>query len=146
VTAAAPALDGNEDTGSSFVAGLEMSNAWELWSQLARSGVMSTPEGRDHMLKRHDIVVRIIEANSRRLRLDNEINGLDIERRIAERDLQAAPDDQNVIGRLASVDAKISVLQEASNKLELTREWLDQSLAEFDGSPPPESGPRAGRA
>lgn len=106
---------------------------------------MGTPEGRDHMLKRHDIVVRIIEANSRRLRLDNEINGLDIERRIAERDLKDLASDQSVIERLTSVEAKLSALREESNKLDVTRAWLDRALAEFDGSPP-ESGSAAGRA
>lgn len=106
---------------------------------------MGTPEGRDHMLKRHDIVVRIIEANSRRLRLDNEINGLDIERRIAERDLKEAGSDQSAIERLENVEAKLMTLREESNKLDVTRAWLDQSLAEFDGTPP-ESGSAAGRA
>lgn len=127
-------------------AGLVMSNAWELWTELARSSAVGTPEGRDHMLKRHEIVVRIIDANSRRLRLDNEINGLDIERRIAERELVDGEADQSVNDRLASVHAKLAVLKDESNKLDVERTWLDQSLAEFDGMPPPESEHKAGRA
>ena len=107
---------------------------------------MGTLDGRDHMLKRHDIVVRIIEANSRRLRLDNEINGLDIERRSAERDLKDAPDGEGITERFATIDTRLAALREESSKLDATRAWLDQSLAEFDGSLPPGSDPATGRA
>lgn len=107
---------------------------------------MGTLEGRDQMLERHDIVARIIEANSRRLRLDNEINGLDIERRIAERDLKDAPADAGIAERFAAIDAKLAVLREESSRLEVTRTWLEQSLAEFDGRPPAISGSATSRA
>lgn len=107
---------------------------------------MGTPEGRDHMLKRHDIVVRIIEANSRRLRLDNEINGLDIERRIVERDQKDASADPGISGRLVAIEAKLAELREESSKLDATRAWLEESLAEFDGGSPAGSGTAAGRA
>ena len=128
------------------IMGAVMNTAWETWSKLARSGVMGTLDGRDHMLKRHDIVVRIIEANSRRLRLDNEINGLDIERRSAERDLKDAPDGEGLTERFATIDTRLAALREESSKLDATRAWLDQSLAEFDGSLPPGSDPATGRA
>jgi hypothetical protein len=107
---------------------------------------MGTLDGRDHMLKRHDIVARIIEANSRRLRLDNEINGFDIERRIAERDLKDAPADLGIAKRFAAIDAKLAVLREEGSRLEVTRTWLERSLAEFDGIPPTISGSAANRA
>ncbi len=97
---------------------------------------MGSAEGRQQMLQRHEIVVRIIEANSRRLQLENEINGLDIERRIAERDLTATPNDGEILARLAEIESKISALQIESRKLETDRDWLDQSLADFDGLPP----------
>lgn len=127
-------------------AGLVMSNAWELWTELARSSAVGTPEGRDHMLKRHEIVVRIIEANSRRLKLDNELNGLDIERRIAERDLTEEKNEAELRARLAAVEAKLAVLREESSKLDIERDWLGQSLDEFDGKPPTETEPQSGRA
>lgn len=106
---------------------------------------MGSAEGRQHMLQRHEIVVRIIEANSRRLHLENEMNGLDIERRIAERDLTAAPNDPEIRARLTETEAKISALKQESHKLETERDWLDQSLADFDGVPPTGNQPR-GRA
>lgn len=97
---------------------------------------MGTAEGRQHMLQRHEIVVRIIEANSRRLQLENEMNGLDIERRIAERDLTATPNDGELRARLSQTEAKISTLQHQGRMLDAERDWLDQSLADFDGPPP----------
>lgn len=95
---------------------------------------MSDVDGKERMLKRHEIVVRIIEANSRRLHLENERNGLDIERRIAERDVSAAPDDDAIRARLATLQSKIAEAQAACLKLEAERDWLDQSLAAFDGT------------
>lgn len=106
---------------------------------------MTTADGRDRMLRRHEIVVRIIEANSRRLHLENEINGMDIERRIAERDLAAKPGDDALRAQLAAIETKIAASRAESQKLETERDWLDQSLAEFDGAASPEQQPR-GRA
>jgi len=97
------------------------------------------------MLQRHEIVVRIIEANSRRLHLENEINGLDIERRIAERDLIAKPDDYEIRARLTGIETKMEASRGESVRLENERDWLDRSLAEFDGAPPADHRPH-GRA
>jgi hypothetical protein len=96
---------------------------------------MGTPEGRQHMLARHEIVVRIIETNSNALRLDNEINGLDIERRVAERDLGSTADAGQPQQVLAQVTAKLEALRERRSKLEAERQWLEQALSEFDGTP-----------
>lgn len=111
----------------------------------AGSVPMTTADGRERMLQRHEIVVRIIEANSRRLHLENEINGLDIERRIAERDLAADPGDAALSAQLAAIETKMTASRAESRKLETERDWLDQSLAEFDGAPSAEQQPR-GRA
>lgn len=106
---------------------------------------MASADGRERMLQRHEIVVRIIEANSRRLHLENEINGLDIERRVAERDLAANAEDGVLAALLSEIEAKIAASRAESRKLETERDWLDQSLAEFDGVPSAEQQPR-GRA
>lgn len=107
---------------------------------------MSAADGREHMLKRHEIVVRLIDANSRRLRLDNEINGLDIERRIAERDLDAEVGNSPGAA-LADIEAKLAALRDESSRLEAERSWLNESLAEFDGDHrAADAAPRTGRA
>lgn len=106
---------------------------------------MDPADGRERMLQRHEIVVRIIEANSRRLHLENEINGLDIERRIAERDLIAKPDDYEIRARLTGIETKMEASRGESVRLENERDWLDRSLAEFDGAPPADHRPH-GRA
>jgi chromosome segregation ATPase len=108
---------------------------------------MGTPDGREQMLERHEIVVRIIDTNSRRLRLDNEMHGLDIERLIAERDLAADGDNAEVRARLIDIEAKLAGLREKSSKLETEHTWLEQSLAEFDGGDVKSGRPSpAGRA
>lgn len=96
---------------------------------------MGTPEGREHMLKRHEIVVRIIEANSKALRLDNEINGLDIERRIAVRDFELTADVAQSQTALATLTAKLDELRQQRARLESERQWLEHALSEFDGAP-----------
>lgn len=93
------------------------------------------------MLQRHEIVMRIMAANSRRLHLDNEIHGLDIERRIAERDLTLAPDGETT-ARLQEIGDRIASLKAECSKIDAEREWLDQSLTDFDRGAPaaPETG------
>lgn len=125
-----PAMSKKDDP--TIADALIKNSAWGIWRRLTRSAPMGiSSEGRDHMLKRHEIVVRIIEANSRRLRLENEINGLDIERRIAERDLSnAVPGSSEE--RIASLGDQIEQMRRNLSKLDTEREWLDEALADFD--------------
>lgn len=102
---------------------------------------MTTPNPRDLMLQRHEIVMRIMAANSRRLHLDNEINGLDIERRIEERDTPLTPDGEATI-RLQEITQRLVSLKDECSKIQVEREWLEQTLAEFDrgAAAAPENG------
>jgi hypothetical protein len=93
---------------------------------------MGTTEGRDHMLKRHEIVVRIIDANSRALRFTNEINGLDIQRLDAERQLQQNASAQGVRETLVDIEHRMKNLDEQRRKLAVEKEWLEETLASFD--------------
>lgn len=102
---------------------------------------MGTLEGREHMLKRHEVVVRIIEANSKALRLTNEINGLDIQRSDAQRQLKrAAPADELDVA-LTAIQQRMNDLEEQRRKLEIEKEWLEEALANFDD--PSSSGSRS---
>lgn len=95
---------------------------------------MGTPDGRERMLERHEIVLRIIDANSRRLRSENELNGLDIERRVAERDLSADPENVELVARLADLTNTVAALQDDRKRIEAERDWLDQALADLDSA------------
>jgi len=98
---------------------------------------MGAPDGRERMLKRHEIVVRIIEANSERLRLENEINGLDIQRRAAERALgkiAPAPIPQKILDAVDALADRKKLLDDKRTKLDVERQWLDETLADFDSS------------
>lgn len=94
---------------------------------------MSTPGGRDVMLQRHEIVVRIIDINSRALRIENESNGLDIERRNAERDCSQAPSSQTDEA-LAAIHDRIQQLDASRKRLVAEKTWLEQALDNFDNA------------
>lgn len=94
---------------------------------------MGTPDSREMMLKRHEIVVRIIEVNSRVLRLDNEINSLDIERRSAEREFGAAHSSDRR-DALASIELRAVDLGAKRHKLLTEKTWLEQTLDDFDSA------------
>lgn len=116
-------------------------SAWHTWRRLIRNEAMGTLEGREHMLKRHEVVVRIIEANSKALRLTNEINGLDIQRSDAQRQLKrAAPADELDVA-LTAIQQRMNDLEEQRRKLEIEKEWLEEALANFDD--PSSSGSRS---
>lgn len=98
-----------------------------------------TSDGRDIMLQRHEIVVRIIEVNSRALRLENEINGLDIHSLNARRDLEASGTEANRQA-LADIVEKKKHLEQQRSALLAEKRWLDLTLDDFDkvsaGEPP----------
>ena len=118
---------------ASKLAGELASGAWQTWLRLTRSIAMGTPEGRELMLKRHEIVVRIIELNSQALRLESEINGLDIERRNAERNRLASPTDEGD-KLLTEIDQRAADLDAKREKLIAEKSWLEQSLDDFDAA------------
>ena len=106
-------------------------SAWDQWVRLDRSDAMGTPEGRDLMLQRHEIVVRIIEANSRALRLENEINGLDIQTLNAKRDIELSETEDNR-KNLADIEERKRSLEDQRSALLVEKQWLDQALDDFD--------------
>jgi len=126
------AKKGKRSEASPLASGLK-SGAWQTWHRLMRSTAMDTPDGREQMLKRHEIVVRIIEVNSQALRLENEINGLDIQRRNAERDQHATPtgDAGTTLAEIAEREADLETKRQ---KLIAEKEWLEQSLDDFDAA------------
>ena len=97
---------------------------------------MGTPEGREHMLKRHEIVVRIIDANSRALRFVNEINGLDIQRSDFERQAKLEVPAVGSREALADIEQRMKSLEELRRKLTVEKEWLEVTLANFDNPSP----------
>ena len=101
---------------------------------------MGTPEGREHMLKRHEIVVRIIDANSRALRFVNEINGLDIQRSDFERQAKLEVPAVGSREALADIEQRMKSLEEQRRKLTVEKEWLEETLANFD-NPSPANAP-----
>lgn len=92
---------------------------------------MGTPDGRERMLMRHEIVVRIIDANSRDLRIEKELNALDIQRRDLERQLPLM-NNAEAEAELARIEAGIIDVKAQREKLNIERDWLNQSLADFD--------------
>lgn len=105
---------------------------------------MGTPDGRDRMLKRHEIVVRIIDANAKDLRLANAFIGLDVERRNAERELTAAAPPTGAREALADIEKRMDAIDQDRAKLAAEKAWLDEVLAEFDK--PQRAEPRSGEA
>ena len=110
--------------------------AWRLWNELARNDVMADSANRDSMMERHKIVVAMIEINSQQLRCDSASAGLDIERLTARREVERAGSTQAACDALTAIDRRTSELEEKKRKLRQEREWLEQSLAEFDALMP----------
>jgi hypothetical protein len=111
------------------------SSAWSLWRCLAREDVVvARQDDRALMLERHRLVVSIIDVNSRQMRCDGSIAGLDIDRARLHRDLRGAEAPPSAHEELAAVDQRLRELTEERRKLAMEREWLDAALAEFDGA------------
>ncbi len=95
---------------------------------------MGGSKERDAMMERHRIVVSIIEINSQQLRCDSISAGLDIERLCAVRDAERPGEVPEASEALADIERRAREVEERKRKLKVEREWLEQSLAEFDQS------------
>ncbi|SDR32154.1 hypothetical protein SAMN05444161_2792 [Rhizobiales bacterium GAS191] len=125
--------------------------AWSLWRYLTREdsvreGVVVAQDDRTRMLERHRLVVSIIDVNSRQMRCDGAIAGLDIDRARLRRDMRGAERPAGACEELAAVDQRMRELTEERRKLAVEREWLDAALAEFDGANPHEAPTPSGTA
>jgi hypothetical protein len=88
--------------------------------------------GRESMLARHKLIDAMIENNTRQLKFDRARGGADIERACAVRDCEKDPADPEPIERLRAVELRLRELDEEHRRLVAEREWLNQSLFEFD--------------
>jgi hypothetical protein len=105
------------------------------------AAMMTKEEDRARMMARHDLVVSIIDLNSRQLRCAGARAGLDIERACALRDaaLPNAPADAAELAR--RFERRMADLDEESRKLATQREFIEATLRAFDGNEPDSSKP-----
>ena len=108
---------------------------------LARSPAL--PEGdqmesqRDdkaRMVARHEMVMGLIDNNSRQLRCDNQRHGVELERKLAVRAaaLPGAPSSSQA--SIAECDQRLKVIDEEEHRLAAERDWLTATLAAFDAA------------
>jgi hypothetical protein len=88
--------------------------------------------GRESMLARQKLIDAMIENNTRQLKFDRARGGAEIERACAVRDCEKDPADTEPIERLQAIELRLRELDEEHRRLVAEREWLNQSLFEFD--------------
>jgi hypothetical protein len=88
--------------------------------------------GRESMLARQKLIDATIDNNMRQLKFDNARGGAEIERACAVRDCEKDPGAAEPIERLRAIDLRLHELAEEQRRLVAEREWLNQSLFEFD--------------
>ena len=121
--------------------------AWDVWRDLATGDAMAASESdKARMIERHKIVVNIIDVNSRQLRCESAIAGLDIERACAVRDADADNPSPEAKALLDALDKRMSELSDESQRLATQREFLNASLSEFDAAASAAPEQHAGRA
>jgi len=88
--------------------------------------------GRESMLARQKLIDAMIDNNMRQLKFDRARGGAEIERACAVRDCEKEPGASEPIERLRAIDLRLRELDEEHRRLVAEREWLNQSLFEFD--------------
>jgi hypothetical protein len=88
--------------------------------------------GRESMLARQKLIDAMIDNNMRQLRFDSARGGAEIERACAVRDCEKDPGASEPIERLRAIELRLHELGEEHRRLVAEREWLNQSLFEFD--------------
>jgi hypothetical protein len=87
---------------------------------------------RASMLARQKLIDAMIENNMRQLKFDSARGGAEIERACALRDCKRDPGASEPIERLRAIETRLRDLGEEQRRLIAEREWLNQSLFEFD--------------
>jgi hypothetical protein len=88
--------------------------------------------GRESMLARQKLIDAMIDNNMRQLKSDSARGGAEIERACALRDCEGDPGAAEPIERLRAIELRLHELAEEQRRLVAEREWLNQSLFEFD--------------
>ena len=88
--------------------------------------------GRESMLARQKLIDAMIDNNMRQLKFDRARGGAEIERVCAVRDCEKDPGASEPIERLRAIELRLDELGEEHRRLVAEREWLNQSLFEFD--------------
>jgi hypothetical protein len=111
---------------------------WPLWPEQAteNAAMMTKEEERARMLARHDLVVSIIDLNSRQLRCASAKAGLDIERARAVRDAALPDAPAEAVEEVRAVERRMADIDEESRKLVKQREFVEAALRELDGQEP----------
>jgi hypothetical protein len=81
---------------------------------------------------RQQLIEKMIDNNTRQLRLDSAWAGADIERAGALRDCAADAADRGAAARLEEVNRRIAALEDERDRLVAEHEWLNKPLLEFD--------------
>jgi hypothetical protein len=81
---------------------------------------------------RQQLIEKMIDNNTRQLRLDSAWAGADIERAGVLRDCARDAGDRGAAARLEDVNRRIAALEEQRDRLVAEREWLNKSLIDFD--------------
>jgi hypothetical protein len=88
--------------------------------------------GRESMLARQKLIDAMIENNMRQLKFDSARGGAEIEHACAVRDCERDPGASEPIERLRAIELRLHEFGEEHRRLVAEREWLNQSLFEFD--------------
>jgi hypothetical protein len=84
------------------------------------------------MLARQKLIDLMIDNNMRQLKSDSARGGAEIERACALRDFEKDPGAAEPIERLQTIELRLHELAEEQRRLAAERDWLNQSLFEFD--------------
>jgi hypothetical protein len=107
------------------------------------SDVEGTPAANLDVRARQQLIQAMIENNSRQLKFESARAGADIERACALRDCARDAADADAAERLREVEQRLHRLEEEHRRAVAEREWLSQSLFEFDRRPESDdAGPR----
>jgi hypothetical protein len=89
-------------------------------------------KAREDMVARQRLIQAMIDNNLRQLKFETARGGAEIERACALRDCERDAADAKARAELAAVDQRLEELEEEHRRLVAEREWLNQSLLEFD--------------
>ncbi|MCP4616805.1 MAG: hypothetical protein GY844_10225 [Bradyrhizobium sp.] len=114
--------------------------------QITAEEAAELQRSRDRMIARHKLIEGIIRNNELQLKNESARGGAEIELECARRDVAQPGAGAGAQAELERVTARLQALREKHQGLVVEREWLNNSLLEFDNGPSADEHQRSGHA
>ena len=125
---------------------MRVTNASGRGPQITTEEAAELQRAHERMIARHKLIEAIIRNNEMQLKNESARGGAEIELECARRDAAQAGAGSETRSELEKAAARLQALRDEHQRLVAEREWLNESLLEYEAGPSSGADQRSGHA